>query len=60
MPLLADPRLFEYLSREDDADNAVSDQDTLRFQLKIACTFNKRAPKESKSLDEMYINHKGI
>ncbi|XP_043467824.1 DNA-directed RNA polymerases I and III subunit RPAC1-like [Leptopilina heterotoma] len=58
VPLLADPRLFEYRSREDDADNTVSDQDTLRFELKVSCTLNKRASKESQSLDAMYINHK--
>ncbi|XP_051159056.1 DNA-directed RNA polymerases I and III subunit RPAC1-like [Leptopilina boulardi] len=58
VPLLADPRLFEYPSNEKNQDDYFSAQENLRFELKATCTYNKHASKESRRLDEMYINHK--
>ncbi|XP_003215970.3 DNA-directed RNA polymerases I and III subunit RPAC1 [Anolis carolinensis] len=54
IPICADPRLFEYKSEEDECDEI----NTLQFQLKIKCSRNPEAPKESSDPNELYINHK--
>ena len=59
VPLRADPRLFEYPTNDGNKDDEISEQDTLRYELKITCINNKQAPKESRRHEEMYINHKG-
>ncbi|KAM0733036.1 DNA-directed RNA polymerases I and III subunit RPAC1 [Formica fusca] len=57
IPLRADPRLFEYppSGRKDDE---VSDQDTLKYELKVTCTVNPQAPKYSRLSEDMYRNSK--
>jgi len=55
IPLKADPRLFEY--RPKDESNP-SEQDTLKFELKVKCTWNPNRPADSSEPDEMYLNHK--
>ncbi|XP_043508599.1 DNA-directed RNA polymerases I and III subunit RPAC1 [Frieseomelitta varia] len=54
IPLRADPRLFEYPSNKDEDE--VSDQDSLRYELKISCTWNPQAPKDSKRTNDIYRN----
>ncbi|XP_044304400.1 DNA-directed RNA polymerases I and III subunit RPAC1 [Varanus komodoensis] len=54
IPICADPRLFEYKSEEDECDEI----NTLQFQLKIKCSKNPHAPRESSDPNELYINHK--
>lgn len=60
IPLQADARLFEYPPTDGKADDEVSDQDTLRYELKITCTVNPQAPKNSHLPEDMYRNSKGI
>lgn len=57
IPLQADPRLFEYppSGRKDDD---VSDQDTLKYELKVTCTTVQPAPKYSRLPEDMYKNSK--
>ncbi|XP_046393255.1 DNA-directed RNA polymerases I and III subunit RPAC1 [Ischnura elegans] len=55
IPLKADPRRFEY--RQEGDENG-TEQDTLEFELKVNCTTNKSAPKDSCDPDEIYVNHK--
>ncbi|XP_025028980.1 DNA-directed RNA polymerases I and III subunit RPAC1 isoform X2 [Python bivittatus] len=54
IPICADPRLFEYKSEEDECDEI----NTLQFQLKIKCSRNPQAARESSDPNELYINHK--
>ncbi|XP_053160164.1 DNA-directed RNA polymerases I and III subunit RPAC1 isoform X1 [Hemicordylus capensis] len=54
IPIRADPRLFEYKSEEDECDEI----NTLQFQLKIKCSKNPHAGKESSDPNELFINHK--
>ncbi|XP_051159021.1 DNA-directed RNA polymerases I and III subunit RPAC1-like [Leptopilina boulardi] len=58
IPLRADSRLFDYPSNEGNKEDEVSEHETLRYELKISCSHNKQASKESRRLEEMYINHK--
>ncbi|XP_063235461.1 DNA-directed RNA polymerases I and III subunit RPAC1 isoform X1 [Bacillus rossius redtenbacheri] len=53
IPLKADARRFEY-RQKDDEDG--TEQDTLEFELKIKCTKNPNAPKDSKNPDDIYKN----
>lgn len=55
IPIKADPRLFEYRSQGDEEGTEI---DTLQFQLKIKCTRNPHASKESSDPNELYLNHK--
>ncbi|XP_069682724.1 DNA-directed RNA polymerases I and III subunit RPAC1 isoform X1 [Periplaneta americana] len=55
IPLKADPRLFEY-RQPDDEDG--TEQDTLEYELKIKCTWNPNAPKDSTNPDDLYKDHK--
>lgn len=57
IPLCADPRLFEY-PPNGRPDDEVSDQDTLRYELKVTCTVNPQAPKNSRLPEDMYRNSK--
>ncbi|XP_011708102.1 PREDICTED: DNA-directed RNA polymerases I and III subunit RPAC1 [Wasmannia auropunctata] len=57
IPLCADPRLFEY-PPNGRPDDEVSDQDTLRYELKVMCTVNPQAPKNSRLPEDMYRNSK--
>jgi len=59
IPLGADPRLFEYPPKG-RPDDEVSDQDTLRYELKVTCSMNPQAPKNSRLPEDMYRNSKGI
>jgi len=45
---------FFFLGDEDGTD-----QDTLEFQLKVKCTWNPNAPKDSTNPDDLYKDHKG-
>jgi len=53
IPLKADPRMFEFKSSDGDG----GEQDTLEFELKIKCTWNKDENKESSRVDDMYKNN---
>lgn len=59
IPLRADPRLFEYPPNNGRSDDEVSDQDTLRYELKVTCSTNPQAPKNSRLPEDMYRNSKG-
>ncbi|XP_017752939.1 PREDICTED: DNA-directed RNA polymerases I and III subunit RPAC1 isoform X2 [Eufriesea mexicana] len=56
IPLQADPRLFEYPSTAAKDEDEVSDQDTLRYELKVSCTWNPQVPKDSRRTNDMYRN----
>ncbi|XP_066584066.1 DNA-directed RNA polymerases I and III subunit RPAC1 [Prorops nasuta] len=57
VPLKADPRLFEYPSDIDKEENEVSDQDTLRYEVKVACAWNTQVSKDSRRPDDIYKNN---
>lgn len=48
--------MFPYLNFLGDEDG--TDQDTLEFQLKVKCTWNSNAPKDSTNPDDLYKDHK--
>ncbi|XP_036403144.1 DNA-directed RNA polymerases I and III subunit RPAC1 [Megalops cyprinoides] len=54
IPIKADPRLFEYRNSGDDEGTEI---DTIQLQLKIKCTRNPRATKDSSDPSELYLNH---
>ncbi|KAL0964413.1 hypothetical protein UPYG_G00323510 [Umbra pygmaea] len=54
IPIKADPRLFEYRNAGDEEGTEI---DTIQLQLKIKCTRNPRATKESADPHELYHNH---
>ncbi|XP_057330458.1 DNA-directed RNA polymerases I and III subunit RPAC1 [Microplitis mediator] len=59
LPLRADPKLFEFPATSGTTsaeEEEVSDQDTLRYELKIICTRNQNAPKDSRLNSDMYRN----
>ncbi|KAG7205182.1 hypothetical protein KM043_018272 [Ampulex compressa] len=56
IPLRADPRLFEYPSSSGKEEEEVSDQDTLRYELKVSCIWNPQAPKDSRRPSDIYKN----
>ncbi|XP_043916952.1 DNA-directed RNA polymerases I and III subunit RPAC1 isoform X2 [Protopterus annectens] len=55
IPIKADARLFEYRNSGDDEGTEI---DTLQFQLKVKCTRNPKATKDSVDPNELYLNHK--
>uniref|UniRef100_A0AAQ4RGF3 DNA-directed RNA polymerases I and III subunit RPAC1 n=1 Tax=Gasterosteus aculeatus aculeatus TaxID=481459 RepID=A0AAQ4RGF3_GASAC len=58
VPIKADPRLFEYRSTgEASAEEEGSEIDTIQLQLKIKCSRNPRATKDSADPRELYLNH---
>ncbi|XP_043275052.1 DNA-directed RNA polymerases I and III subunit RPAC1 [Venturia canescens] len=57
LPLRADPRLFEYPSHSGGEEEEVSDQDTLRYEMKVTCSWNTQAPKDSRRPDDIYKNN---
>ncbi|XP_015586558.1 DNA-directed RNA polymerases I and III subunit RPAC1 [Cephus cinctus] len=57
LPLRADPRLFEYPSNPGNEEEEPSDQDTLRYEMKVTCTWNPQAPKDSRRPDDIYRNN---
>lgn len=58
IPIKADPRLFEYRNNEEEGvENEGSEIDTIQLQLKIKCTRNPRASKDSSDPRELYLNH---
>ncbi|XP_031728921.1 DNA-directed RNA polymerases I and III subunit RPAC1 [Anarrhichthys ocellatus] len=58
VPIKADPRLFEYRSAgEESAEEEGSEIDTIQLQLKIKCSRNPRASKDSADPRELYLNH---
>lgn len=59
LPLKANPMLFEYPTNLSDDNEEISEQDTLRYQLKIACTMNPNPPKDSQKPEEIYKNSNG-
>nr|CAD7400088.1 unnamed protein product [Timema cristinae] len=54
IPLKADPRRFEY-RQKDDEDG--TEQDTLEFELKVKCTWNTNAHKDTTNPDDLYRNN---
>uniref|UniRef100_A0A674CH80 DNA-directed RNA polymerases I and III subunit RPAC1 n=1 Tax=Salmo trutta TaxID=8032 RepID=A0A674CH80_SALTR len=54
IPIKADPRLFEYRNAGDEEGTEI---DTIQLQLKIKCTRNPRATKDSADPRELYLNH---
>lgn len=62
LPLKADPRLFEYPSppsKTSTGEDEVSDQDTLRYEIKVVCKWNQHAPKDSRRPDDIYCGNNG-
>ncbi|XP_063347504.1 DNA-directed RNA polymerases I and III subunit RPAC1 isoform X1 [Pelmatolapia mariae] len=58
IPIKADPRLFEYRNTgEESAEEEGSEIDTIQLQLKIKCSRNPRASKDSSDPRELYLNH---
>ncbi|OXU22981.1 DNA-directed RNA polymerases I and III subunit RPAC1 [Nasonia vitripennis] len=57
LPLKADPRLFEYPSKTTADEEEVSDQDTLRYEIKAICKWNPHAPKDSRRPDDIYCGN---
>ncbi|XP_026165998.1 DNA-directed RNA polymerases I and III subunit RPAC1 isoform X1 [Mastacembelus armatus] len=58
IPIRADPRLFEYRNTgEGSAEDEGSEIDTIQLQLKIKCSRNPRASKDSSDPRELYLNH---
>ncbi|XP_062319525.1 DNA-directed RNA polymerases I and III subunit RPAC1 [Osmerus eperlanus] len=58
IPIKADPRLFEYRNiGEEGGEEEGTEIDTIQLQLKIKCTRNPRAPKDSSDPRELYLNH---
>ncbi|XP_011498616.1 PREDICTED: DNA-directed RNA polymerases I and III subunit RPAC1 [Ceratosolen solmsi marchali] len=57
LPLKADPRLFEYPSKIVNEEEEVSDQDTLRYEIKAVCKWNSQAPKDSRRPDDIYTGN---
>ncbi|XP_041803447.1 DNA-directed RNA polymerases I and III subunit RPAC1 isoform X2 [Chelmon rostratus] len=58
IPIKADPRLFEYKNTGDEvAEEGGSEIDTIQLQLKIKCSRNPRASKDSSDPRELYTNH---
>ncbi|XP_061084461.1 DNA-directed RNA polymerases I and III subunit RPAC1 [Conger conger] len=55
IPIKADPRLFEYRNAGDEEEG--TEIDTIQLQLKIKCTRNPRATKDSSDPSELYLNH---
>uniref|UniRef100_A0A2K5PN47 DNA-directed RNA polymerases I and III subunit RPAC1 n=1 Tax=Cebus imitator TaxID=2715852 RepID=A0A2K5PN47_CEBIM len=55
IPILADPRLFEYRNQGDEEGTEI---DTLQFRLQVRCTRNPHAAKDSSDPNELYTNHK--
>lgn len=55
IPLKADPRLFDY---KEDATAESNENDSLEFELKIKCSYNKEAnKKDSSRVEDMYKNN---
>uniref|UniRef100_A0A3Q2PH92 RNA polymerase I and III subunit C n=1 Tax=Fundulus heteroclitus TaxID=8078 RepID=A0A3Q2PH92_FUNHE len=58
IPIKADPRLFEFKNTaEESAEEEASEIDTIKLQLKIKCSRNPRASKDSSDPQELYLNH---
>ncbi|CAL1577730.1 unnamed protein product [Knipowitschia caucasica] len=58
IPIRADPRLFEYRnSGEETAAEEGSEIDTIQLQLKVKCSRNPRASKDSSDPRELYLHH---
>ncbi|XP_076598566.1 DNA-directed RNA polymerases I and III subunit RPAC1 isoform X1 [Chaetodon auriga] len=58
IPIKADPRLFEYRNTGDEVvEEGGSEIDTIQLQLKIKCSRNPRASKDSSDPRELYMNH---
>ncbi|XP_069743982.1 DNA-directed RNA polymerases I and III subunit RPAC1 isoform X2 [Narcine bancroftii] len=55
IPIKADPRLFEYRSTGDEEGTEI---DTLQFHLKVKCSRNPKALKDTSDPEELYLNHK--
>uniref|UniRef100_A0A3Q2VVP5 DNA-directed RNA polymerases I and III subunit RPAC1 n=1 Tax=Haplochromis burtoni TaxID=8153 RepID=A0A3Q2VVP5_HAPBU len=54
IPIKADPRLFEYRNTGKEEGSEI---DTIQLQLKIKCSRNPRASKDSSDPRELYLNH---
>ncbi|KAK9886563.1 hypothetical protein WA026_017490 [Henosepilachna vigintioctopunctata] len=54
IPLKADPKLFEFKA---EVDAEPREQDTLEFELKVKCMYNKDSNKNSSLAEDMYINN---
>uniref|UniRef100_A0A8C6T5S4 DNA-directed RNA polymerases I and III subunit RPAC1 n=1 Tax=Neogobius melanostomus TaxID=47308 RepID=A0A8C6T5S4_9GOBI len=58
IPLRADPRLFEFRNTgEETAAEEGSEIDTIQLQLKVKCSRNPRASKDSSDPRELYLHH---
>ncbi|KAM6916564.1 DNA-directed RNA polymerases I and III subunit RPAC1 [Xenentodon cancila] len=58
IPIKADPRLFEYKNTGDEStEEDASEIDTIQLQLKVKCSRNPKASKDSSDPRELYLNH---
>ncbi|KAM5126018.1 DNA-directed RNA polymerases I and III subunit RPAC1-like, partial [Mantella aurantiaca] len=55
IPILTDPRLFEYRNSGDAEETEI---DTLQFELNVKCTRNPRATRDSSDPSELYRDHR--
>ena len=56
IPIFADPRMFNFKTWFDEES---TEDNVVEFELKVKCTRNPRASKESTDPDDLYVNHKG-
>lgn len=57
IPLKADPRLFEYRPMKDGKMAEATETDTLKFELKVKCSWNNKRTKEDTVADQMYHHY---
>lgn len=60
IPIFADPRKFMFLPTQEEGSPFPdsSPQHMLEFKLKVKCTHNPKAPKDSEDPNELYHSHK--
>lgn len=51
--------IFNFIVGEESAEEEGSEIDTIQLQLKIKCSRNLRAGKDSSDPQELYLNHMG-
>lgn len=51
--------IFNFIVEEESTEEEGSEIDTIQLQLKIKCSRNLRASKDSSDPQELYLNHMG-
>ncbi|XP_065057341.1 DNA-directed RNA polymerases I and III subunit RPAC1-like [Rhopilema esculentum] len=55
IPIFADPRKFDY---RPEGEEEVHSNTVIEFELKVKCTKNPKAPRDTNDPDELYLNSK--